>query len=136
MISKNVAEVLIDGKVIRLGGYESAEYLQKVATYINGKIYEFNEIDGYKRQSADYRNLMLQLNIADDYFKAKKQADNLLKEYEGKDKEIYDLKHDLVTSRLKQDESDKKIKNLKQEIETLQKKIVRLEAELASGKNK
>jgi len=134
MISKNVAEVLIDGKVIRLSGYESAEYLQKVATYINGKIREFNEIDGFKRQSVDYRNLLIQLNIADDYFKAKKQADNLLKEYEGKDKEIYDLKHDLVTSRLKYEDSDKKVKNLKQEIESLQKQIMRLETELASAK--
>lgn len=136
MISKSVAEVLIGGKVIRLSGYESAEYLQKVASYINGKMNEFNELEGFKRQSADYRNLLLQLNIADDYFKAKKQADGLLKEYEGKDKEIYDLKHDLVASRLKYEEADKKIKNLKQEMDNLQKKIVKLEAELTSANRK
>ena len=136
MISKNVAEVLIGGKVIKLSGYESAEYLQKVASYINGKINEFNELDGFKRQSLDYRNMLIQLNIADDYFKAKKQADHLMKEYEGKDKEIYDLKHDLVASRLKYEEADKKIKNLKQEIDSLQKKIVKLEAELASTNKK
>ena len=136
MISKNVAEVLIGGKVIKLSGYESAEYLQKVASYINGKINEFNELDGFKRQSLDYRNMLIQLNIADDYFKAKKQADQLMKEYEGKDKEIYDLKHDLVASRLKYEEADKKIKNLKQEIDSLQKKIVKLEAELARTNRK
>ena len=28
--SKNYTEVIIDGKVITLGGYESEEYLQKV----------------------------------------------------------------------------------------------------------
>ena len=92
MISKNIAEVLIGGKIVKLSGYESAEYLQKIASYINGKINEFNELDGFKRQSLDYRNLLIELNIADDYFKAKKQADTLMKEYEGKDKEIYDLK--------------------------------------------
>ena len=133
MISKNVAEVLIGGKIVKLSGYESAEYLQKIASYINGKINEFNELDGFKRQSLDYRNLLIELNIADDYFKAKKQADTLMKEYEGKDKEIYDLKHDLVASRLKYEETEKKNRNLKQEIDSLQKKLVRLEAELASA---
>lgn len=133
MISKNVAEVLIGGKIVKLSGYESAEYLQKIASYINGKINEFNELDGFKRQSLDYRNLLIELNIADDYFKAKKQADTLMQEYEGKDKEIYDLKHDLVASRLKYEETEKKNRNLKQEIDSLQKKLVRLEAELASA---
>ena len=56
-----------------------------------------------------------------------------MKEYEGKDKEIYDLKHDLVASRLKYEETEKKNRNLKQEIDSLQKKLVRLEAELASA---
>ena len=101
MISKSVAEVLIDGKVIRLSGYESAEYLQKVATYINGKIREFNEIDGFKRQSSDYRNLLIQLNIADDYFKAKKQISMLEDDLQAKDKELYDLKHELVSAQMK-----------------------------------
>ena len=133
MISKNIAEVLIGGKIVKLSGYESAEYLQKIASYINGKINEFNELDGFKLQSLDYRNLLIELNIADDYFKAKKQADTLMKEYEGKDKEIYDLKHDLVASRLKYEETEKKNRNLKQEIDSLQKKLVRLETELASA---
>ena len=133
MISKNIAEVLIGGKIVKLSGYESAEYLQKIASYINGKINEFNELDGFKRQSLDYRNLLIEMNIADDYFKAKKQADTLMKEYEGKDKEIYDLKHDLVASRLKYEETEKKNRNLKQEIDSLQKKLVRLETELASA---
>ena len=133
MISKNIAEVLIGGKIVKLSGYESAEYLQKIASYINGKINEFNELDGFKRQSLDYRNLLIELNIADDYFKAKKQADTLMKEYEGKDKEIYDLKHDLVASRLKYEETEKKNRNLKQEIDSLQKKLVRQETELASA---
>ena len=133
MISKNIAEVLIGGKIVKLSGYESAEYLQKIASYINGKINEVTELDGFKRQSLDYRNLLIELNIADDYFKAKKQADTLMKEYEGKDKEIYDLKHDLVASRLKYEETEKKNRNLKQEIDSLQKKLVRLETELASA---
>ena len=51
MSSKNTAEVILGGKVIKLGGYESEEYLQKVASYINNKITEFNKDEGYRRMS-------------------------------------------------------------------------------------
>ena len=37
MAAKTSAEVVIDGKVYTLSGYEGEEYLQKVASYINGK---------------------------------------------------------------------------------------------------
>ena len=37
MSSKNTTEVIIGGKVFTLGGYESEEYLQKIASYINNK---------------------------------------------------------------------------------------------------
>lgn len=63
--------MIIDGKVYTLSGYESQEYLQKVATYINDKIAEFKMLDEYKRIPSDMRSTLLALNIADDYFKAK-----------------------------------------------------------------
>ena len=40
MSAKTNAEVVIDGKVYTLSGYEEPEYLQKVAAYINSKINE------------------------------------------------------------------------------------------------
>ena len=42
MSSKNTAEVILGGKVIKLGGYESEEYLQRVASYINNKIHHIS----------------------------------------------------------------------------------------------
>ena len=42
MSAKTNAEVVIDGKVYTLSGYENEEYLQKVAAYINNKIAEFD----------------------------------------------------------------------------------------------
>ena len=42
MAEKTSAEVVIGGKVYTLSGYESEEYLQKVAVYINGKLNEFD----------------------------------------------------------------------------------------------
>ena len=48
MSAKTNAEVVIDGKVYTLSGYENEEYLQKVAAYINNKIAEFDDMDEYK----------------------------------------------------------------------------------------
>lgn len=37
---KNTTQVLIGGKIVKLSGYESEEYLQKVAAYLNHKLAE------------------------------------------------------------------------------------------------
>ena len=71
MSSKNKTEVLIDGKIYTLSGYESEEYLQRVATYINNKLAELKKLDGYARLSQELKSILLELNVADDYFKAK-----------------------------------------------------------------
>ena len=42
MAVKNTAKVIIGGKIITLGGYESEEYFQKVASYINKKMDELS----------------------------------------------------------------------------------------------
>ena len=55
MSSKNNTEVILGGKVFTLSGYESEEYLQKVAAYINNKLAEFNKDESYRRQSAEVR---------------------------------------------------------------------------------
>ena len=86
--SKNYTEVIIDGKVFTLSGFESEEYLQQVSTYLNHKISECASSEGYGRQSAETRNILLALNIADDYFKEKKQSIALESDVEEKDKEM------------------------------------------------
>ena len=96
MSSKTATEVIIGGKVYTLCGYESEEYLQKVASYINNKMNEYSKVDSFRRQSLDTQNVLLQLNIADDYFKAKKQISLLEDELQAKEKELYDLKHELI----------------------------------------
>ena len=53
MSSKTDVEVIIGGKVFTLSGYESEEYLQKVASYINNKINEYSKIPSFKKQPAD-----------------------------------------------------------------------------------
>ena len=134
MASKNDTEVIINGKIYTLSGYESKEYLQKVASYINGKINEFAKIDAFKRQPMDMQNVLMQLNIADDYFKALKQVQALEEEIEAKEKELYDLKHELLSSQIKLENTDKNMKALQSDVEEYSKKVVRLETELKDKK--
>ena len=130
MSSKNNTEVILGGKVFTLSGYESEEYLQKVASYINNKLAEYSKEDSSRRQNAEVRANLMYLNIADDYFKAKKLGDSLSEEIENKDKEIYDLKHELIAAQIKTDAAEKEITELKKEIAKYQKNIVQLETEL------
>ena len=110
MATKNDAEVIIGGKVITLSGYESEEYLQKVASYINNKIYEYNKVESFRRQPLDMQGILLQLNVADDYFQAKKQIETLQEELDAKDRELYDLKHELIASQIKLESKEKMIR--------------------------
>ena len=97
MAEKNSVQVLIGGKVTRLSGYESEEYLEKVALYMNRKLGELSELKGWRRMTSDAKGTLLSLNIADDYFKAKSRAEELEEEVQSKDKELYDLRQELVS---------------------------------------
>ena len=112
MSAKTSAEVVIDGKVYTLSGYEGEEYLQKVASYINGKINEFTSIEEYRHIPLNMKNTLIQLNIADDYFKAKKQISLLEEDLEAKEKELYDLKHELVSAQIKLESTEKAMKSM------------------------
>ena len=120
MSAKTSAEVVIDGKVYTLSGYEGKEYLQKVAAYINSKISEFEEIEEYRHVPVSMKNTLIQLNIADDYYKAKDQVEKLERDIENKDKEIYDLKHDLISNQVKTENLQESLKDLEAENKKLE----------------
>ena len=89
---------------------------------------ELNQMPGYKRMGSDMQKTLLELNMADDYYKARKRISELEADLEDKDKAEYDLKHELISAQIQLDESTKKIDQLKDEINELQKQIVKLEA--------
>ena len=129
MSAKTDTEVIIGGKVFTLSGYESEEYLQKVASYINNKMAEYGKVDSFRRQPSDTQSVLLQLNIADDYFK-EKQISLLEEEIQSKEKELYDLKHELIASQIKLENTEKNVKSLQSEVNENAKKIIRMETEL------
>ena len=134
MSVKTDTEVIIGGKVFTLSGYESEEYLQKVAMYINNKMAEYNRQDGFKRLSIDTQSVLFQLNIADDYFKAKKQIETLEEEIQGREKDMYDLKHELIAAHIKLENTEKTVKKLMDEANENTRKMLRLEGELSEAR--
>ena len=134
MSVKTDTEVIIGGKVFTLSGYESEEYLQNVAMYINNKMAEYNRQDGFKRLPIDTQSVLLQLNIADDYFKAKKQIETLEEEIQGREKDMYDLKHELIAAQIKLENTEKTVKKLMDEANENTRKMLRLEGELSEAR--
>lgn len=129
MSSKTDVDVLIGGKIYKLSGYEGEEYLQMVASYINNKMSEMNQMSGYGRMSADMQRTMLALNMADDYFKAKKRISELEADAQERDRNEYDLKHELISAQMQIESSEKEINRLREEISELQKQVIRYEAQ-------
>ena len=140
MSAKTSAEVVIDGKVYTLSGYEGEEYLQKVAAYINNKISEYDAIEDFRHLPLNMKSTYIQLNIADDYFKAKSHVEKLEKDLEIQEKEIYDLKHDLISNQIKAESAEASMKELEAKNKDLLLNKARLEAtledKLLDGKTK
>ena len=134
MIDKNDVEVLIDGRKYTICGFESAEYLQQVASYINRKFNDFKKEDYYARLDMDLRNVLLAINIADDYYKAKKKASEYRTENELKDKMVLDMKHEIIQFQESIKTKDKKIDDLEAALEKAEKKIIELETRLKPRK--
>jgi cell division protein ZapA len=130
MNKMNNIEVIINNKRYTLRGYESEEYLQKVASYINNKHLEFKKQDMYKLMDSEMKNILMEINIADDYFKVRNQVRDIETDNETQANEIFNLKHELIASQTKLVAAEKEIENLKRELNEAGKKIVRLETEL------
>ena len=130
MAVKNTTQVLIDGKIITLSGYESPEYLQKVASYINQKIGELSQLQGYNRLSVDTKHTLISLNVADDYFKAREQAEMLEEDMEAKDAESYELRSELAETKVRLESMKEELEQLRKEKEDLSEQLSKTNEEL------
>lgn len=115
MEQKNYTEVLIDGTIYTLGGVEGEAYLQRVAAYLNEKISSIRQQGGFRKQSAEYQALMVELNITDDYFKEQERADLLAEQKAAMEKDAYSLKHELITTQMKLEKDQTELDRLKRE---------------------
>lgn len=130
MRNKNDVEVLIDGRKYTICGFESAEYLQQIASYINRKFIDFRKKEYYARMDLDLRNVLLAINIADDYYKANKKASEYRTENELKDKMVLDMKHEIIELQETITKQDAERKKLETSLEQAEKKNIELETRL------
>ena len=49
----------------------------------------------------EYKQLLMNINLADEYFRMKDEADRLRAEIEEKENELYSARHDLVSIKMK-----------------------------------
>lgn len=130
MDTKNYTQVLIDGKIYMLGGSEDEGYLQRTASYVNEKIAEMRRFPGFLKQSDDYQEAMIELNLADDYFKAQERADTMERLKNDMERETYSLKHELVSTQMKLEAVLKDLEERQRQMEELSRRAMRLEKEL------
>lgn len=130
MAAKKSTDVLIGGKVYTLSGYEEEDYLQQVATYINNKIAEIEERDDTHKLSPDMKATLIQINIADEFFKLKDRVEKFESEMDAKEEELYELKHDLISKQVRVEDYEKKIAELEAENKDLLGAKARLESSL------
>ena len=122
----NETQVIIAGKVLTLTGYETAEYTQKVANYINKKLEDCKATASFKAQNKEMQMLLVALNIADDYMKVHERITEVESIIKDKDKEIYNLKHDIVTTQSRLDKADEQVRTLQDKMAESSKKLIQL----------
>ena len=91
-------------------------------------------MDGYRRLGSEEMQLLKNMNLADEYFKASDAKEQLERELESRDKEIYGLKHDLIDAKLEQEKLTKRIHELETELAEEQKMKARLSQSAAGRK--
>ena len=112
MAAKNSTQVIIGGKIYTVGGFESEEYLQRIAGYLNGKITELRSIEGYTKLTPDMKSLLLSINVADDYYKIKDTADQLSAALTQKDKELYEIKRELIAVQMQLENASRALEDV------------------------
>lgn len=136
MNTMNDVEVIINNKRYTLSGYESGDYLQKIASYINTKHTEFKMLESYNKLDVDMRNILMQINIADDYFKVVNQVKDMNEEADVRGNELFDLKHEVIATQTKLEALQKQYEKLHNEYNEAQKTIIKLQTELEDSKKK
>lgn len=130
MNTKNDVEVIINGRTYIISGYESNEYMQKIATHINSKYDELKKNNSFPKLDQEMKNILLAINLADDYYKAQDVVANLQKDNEDLEKEIFHMKHDMIDLKSRLEKQEKKNKSLKEEKRDLEHKMIQLETKV------
>lgn len=127
MENKTKVSVVIDGKVYMLTGNSSETYMQRIASYVDAKIQELKQQAGYGKLPQEYKNILLALNIAEDYFKLQDELNIFNQDHQEREQELYKLKQEIVDKEMRIDTANKLVIEYKTKVNELQKRIIELE---------
>lgn len=136
MDNKKNAEVLIDGKIYSLSSGEDQQYLQKIAGYITEKTVQLKRQEGFSKQSQEYQAVMVEFNIADDYFRALDKAAASDRKRDHMERDSYSLKHELVTVQMSLERTEKELAEAKQELASVTEELKNVKAALEEEKRR
>ncbi len=129
---KNDIEVMINNKKYVMCGYESPEYLERIASHINKRLNQLKAQDQYKHLDPEMKNILLNINLVDDYFKALDQVKQLEEDRNSANDDLFDIKHEVLKKQTDLEELNSQYESLMREYQEAQKTIVELRTKLNS----
>ena len=108
-----------------------AELLKNPDELVRGTVKELAEKFG-----VDIMTMTGFLDGINDSLKAPNPIEEMEEEAASKEKELYDLKHELIASQIKLDNTEKSLRTLQQDQQESSRQIVRLETEIRGMKDK
>lgn len=120
MDNKKQVEVVIGGKVYKLAGNESADYIQSISRYLDRKLAELNSKTSSSVIYSESFPILLALNIADDLFKSRSEKGIESEKLNAKDSTLVDDLNKKIVEQAKQiEELNTKIAEKENEASTL-----------------
>ena len=130
MDKKNCFNIILAGKSYTLCGNESNEYLKSVGSYIEKKYNEYSADLAFRTQPVDMQHILMQLNIADDYFKCREKLSVYMRKLDEQAAEVEKLQSSLVAMQVKYENLESSTKLIEKRYQEAKSKISRLESKL------
>ena len=101
-MEKNSTDVIIEDKVYKISTDQDASYVRELAEYINEKMELLHRQSAYSKQANAFRQIILLMNMADDYCHMKQQAEEATRKYEQQEAEFYNMKREMVNMQMQE----------------------------------
>jgi protein subunit release factor A len=86
--------------VYKISTDQDASYVRELAEYINEKMELLHRQSAYSKQANAFRQIILLMNMADDYCRMKQQAEEATRKYEQQEAEFYNMKREMVNMQM------------------------------------
>ncbi len=134
MAEKHSIKVMVVGKELVVKGYETEEYMMRVASYINNMTDGVDKIADFRHLDPEIKFRMLMLNLANDYFKEKQHTEDADRNMKEKLNELDEVKHELVNKGVIVDDLKTKLAAQDNQMRNQEKTIFELQTEIKSLK--